>query len=60
MLMGALNSHSTFCAMMDKLKGEWNVCYEIQGGVTTTSNGKVIVDDIMLYSDSEEELLKYF
>ena len=53
MPMGALNSHATFCAMMEKLKKKWNVNYEIRCKVVTVSTGtKAIVDDVFLHSNS--------
>ena len=46
MLMGALNSASTFVAMMTKLKTKWDILAHEQHlqGV----GSKVIVDDVLL------------
>ncbi len=58
MPMGALNSHPTFCAMMEKLKREWNVGFEAKyESFRRTADGKVIVDDVMLFSEHLEECL---
>ena len=74
MPMGWLNSHAVFVAMMDVLQAKWNKiaserqlkAYTAIRNKDTPANlvpaygSKVIVDDVLLYAETENELLQYF
>ena len=61
MPMGALNSHAVFCAIMDKLKKEWNSNFSFDNASASISaDGEVIVDDVFLHADTIPGLLAYF
>ena len=55
MPMGALNSASTFVAMMMELQRQWQALAEDRGIVDCGS--KVIVDDVLVYGRDQEQLL---
>ena len=58
MPMGALNSASTFVAMMMKLRRKWNALAAERGVPHVGS--QVIVDDVLLHGRTPEALLQYF
>ena len=55
---GALNSASTFVAMMMELQKEWETL-ALERGIKDCGS-KVIVDDVLVYGRDQEQLLKYF
>jgi hypothetical protein len=58
MPMGALNSAATFVAMMQKLQQQWDTLAKERG--IRAVGSKVIVDDVLLYGRTADQLLKYF
>ena len=69
MPMGALNSHSCFCAIVDEIKREWDREYGSlktpPTSVEMSNSGskpgtKNIVDDLILHARTTDELLAYF
>ena len=56
--MGALNSASTFVAMMMELQREWEALAAERG--IKDCGSKVIVDDVLVYGRDQEQLLNYF
>ena len=70
MPMGCLNAHGTFCCLVDNLKRQWNAKATDAGirddievtlkGERPWTDAEVIVDDIMLHSESRKQLVKYF
>jgi hypothetical protein len=60
MPMGFLNSHAIFVAMMEKLKETWNKSAGHSMMRPHKAGAEVIVDDVILYSDTTETLFEYF
>ena len=58
MPMGALNSATTFVAMMTKLQTKWDAAAQLQG--IPNAGSKVIVNDVLLCVETAETLLAYF
>ena len=58
MPMGALNSAATFVAMMQKLQQQWDALAKERG--INNVGSKVIVDDVLLYGRTADQLLRYF
>ena len=56
--MGALNADPTFVAMVMKLQMEWYTLAKQRGFKNVTS--KIIVDDLLLYGRTAEQLPAYF
>ena len=58
MPMGAKNSMAVFVAMMDVISKEWND--KASTMQIDRVGSKQIVDDVLLYADTPDKLLKYF
>ena len=56
--MGSLNSDPTFVAMMMKIQMKWDTLVKEHGLNVFAS--KIIVDDVLLYGRTSEQLLAYF
>ena len=56
--MGSLNSDPTFVAMMMKIQMKWDTLVKERGLNFFAS--KIIVDDVLLYGRTSEQLLAYF
>jgi hypothetical protein len=60
MPMGFLNSHAIFVAMMSKLQLTWDKSAIQKVQRPHRARSEVIVDDVILYSDTTETLFEYF
>ena len=58
MPMGALNAYPTFVAIVMKLQMEWDTLATEHGLKNISS--KIILDDVLLYVRTSEQLLDYF
>mmetsp|Transcript_2604 Transcript_2604/g.3894 ORF Transcript_2604/g.3894 Transcript_2604/m.3894 type:complete len:157 (+) Transcript_2604:295-765(+) len=70
MPMGALNAHAIFCMIMDHIRRETNLLASKMGimddvdmtlhGEKPWTNAEIIVDDAILHSEEDQNLIKYF